>query len=71
MGFNLTLARRHNRPLHSARTYQAGKSRRSGGTVVNGKGWRAATRSEYRTSRAELTLAGFFVITLLASTISG
>ncbi|KYM94657.1 hypothetical protein ALC62_14637 [Cyphomyrmex costatus] len=35
-----------------------------------GKGWRAATRSEYRKVE-ELTLAGFFVITLLASTISG
>ncbi|KYM82633.1 hypothetical protein ALC53_06808 [Atta colombica] len=34
------------------------------------KGWRAATRSEYRKVE-ELTLAGFFVITLLASTISG
>ncbi|TGZ47099.1 hypothetical protein DBV15_12229 [Temnothorax longispinosus] len=34
-----------------------------------GKGWRAATRSEYRKVE-ELTLAGFFVITLLASTIS-
>ncbi|KYQ46301.1 hypothetical protein ALC60_14723 [Trachymyrmex zeteki] len=35
-----------------------------------GKGWRAATRSEYRKVE-ELTLAGFFVITLLVSTISG
>ncbi|EGI67567.1 hypothetical protein G5I_03962 [Acromyrmex echinatior] len=35
-----------------------------------GKGWRAATRSEYRKVE-ELTLASFFVITLLASTISG
>lgn len=32
--------------------------------------WCTATRSEYRKVE-ELTLAGFFVITLLASTISG